>query len=115
MLVDQTDPTPDSELAFVGRVHDRKDFLAPADAYPGVDRIFFGSSEFIQCDSFSLSSSNMATGTDHPFFPPLDGEGSRWKSVDENLDAIAGVAGWGDEERAKVMGRNAVELFGLDL
>lgn len=72
-----------------------KDLLAPAGVYPGTDRILFG--------------------TDHPFFPPLAGEGSRWKSVDENLDAIAGVPGWGDAERAKVMGRNAVKLFGLEL
>ncbi|KAL8287418.1 hypothetical protein RQP46_003276 [Phenoliferia psychrophenolica] len=62
----------EEQLAFVGRVRERKDFLAPPDSYPGADRIFFG--------------------TDHPFFPPLDGEGSRWKSVDENLDAIEGSA-----------------------
>lgn len=62
-----------------------------------------------------LTLSLSPTGTDHPFFPPLDGEGSRWKSVDENLDAIEGVYGWGETERAKVMGGNAVELFGLEL
>jgi hypothetical protein len=58
---------------------------------------------------------SLKTGTDHPFFPPLENEGSRWKSVDENLDAIAGVAGWGDAEKSKVMGTNAVELFGIEL
>jgi len=56
----------------------------------------------------------MRVGTDHPFFPPLGGE-KTWKSVDENLDAIAGVPGWGEAERAKVLGGTAVELFGLEL
>ncbi|GAA6038290.1 hypothetical protein JCM8097_003925 [Rhodosporidiobolus ruineniae] len=85
----------DEQLAFVDRVNGRSDLTAPLGVYPGADRIMFG--------------------TDHPFFPPLDGDGPRWKSVDENLDAIAGVAGWGAQEKDKVMGKNAVELFGLEL
>lgn len=68
---------------------------APGGVYPGAGRIMFG--------------------TDHPFFPPLAGQGERWKSVDENLEAIAGVAGWEEDERKKVMGQNAVALFGLEL
>ncbi|KAI5478184.1 hypothetical protein MNV49_005351 [Pseudohyphozyma bogoriensis] len=92
------------ELALVERCVSRADqyegksenrgVVAPADLYPGADKIMFG--------------------TDHPFFPPLEGE-PRWKSVDENLEAIAGVPGWGDEERAKVMGGNAVRVFGLEV
>ncbi|GAA5972586.1 hypothetical protein JCM11641_001913 [Rhodosporidiobolus odoratus] len=87
----------DEQLAYVDRVNNRQELLAPHGSFPGVDRIMFG--------------------TDHPFFPPLDGQGEapRWKSVDENLDAIAGVAGWGDKERAKVMGGNAVTLFDLEV
>ncbi|GAA5820901.1 hypothetical protein JCM3770_004859 [Rhodotorula araucariae] len=85
----------DEQLAYVDRVNGRRDLAAPEGIFPGTDRIMFG--------------------TDHPFFPPLEGQGDRWKSVDENLDAIAGVAGWGDAERTKVMGQNAVELFGLEL
>ncbi|GAA5866327.1 hypothetical protein JCM1840_004087 [Sporobolomyces johnsonii] len=83
----------EEQIEFVDRVTSRA--AAPLGSFPGVDRIMFG--------------------TDHPFFPPLDGEGTRWKSVDENLEAIAGVAGWGADERAKVMGGNAVELFELEL
>lgn len=52
----------------------------------------------------------MLFGTDHPFFPPLDGEG-RWKSVLENIRAIEGVKGWGEAEKAAVLGGNALELF----
>ncbi|GAA6058675.1 hypothetical protein JCM10212_004086 [Sporobolomyces blumeae] len=85
----------DEQLEFVDRVRHRKDLLAPEGSYPGAERILFG--------------------TDHPFFPPLSGPGSRWKSVDENLDAIAGVPGWTDEERANVYGQNAVDLFKLEV
>lgn len=52
----------------------------------------------------------MFFGTDHPFFPPLDGEG-KWASVLENIRAIEGVKGWGDDEKAAVLGGNALDLF----
>ncbi|POY76315.1 hypothetical protein BMF94_0510 [Rhodotorula taiwanensis] len=85
----------DEELPFIQRVNGRADLLAPVAVYPGVERLLFG--------------------TDHPFFPPLEGDSSaRWPSVDENLDAIAGVPGWGKQERDRVLGQNAVELFGLE-
>ncbi|GAA5865530.1 hypothetical protein JCM3774_002040 [Rhodotorula dairenensis] len=85
----------DEELAFVDRVNGRTDLLAPVGVYPGIERILFG--------------------TDHPFFPPLDnGNNPRWASVDENFDAISGVPGWEAPQRERVLGLNAVELFGLD-
>ena len=59
-----------------------------------------------------LGSSRMLFGTDHPFFPPLQGT-DKWKSVMENLSAIKGVAGWGDNEREAVCGGNAVRIFNL--
>ena len=59
-----------------------------------------------------LGSSRMLFGTDHPFFPPLKGT-DKWKSVTENLAAINGVAGWGDEERGAVCGGNALRIFNL--
>lgn len=74
-----------------------------------LSQVFTLELELTTCTLASLA------GTDHPFFPPLEGQGDRWKSVDENLDAIAGVAGWGDAERARVMGGNAVDLFGLEV
>jgi len=54
----------------------------------------------------------MLFGTDHPFFPPLK-ESEKWKSVVENLEAIDGVDGWGEEEKDGVRGGNALKLFGL--
>ncbi|KAK4699488.1 aminocarboxymuconate-semialdehyde decarboxylase, partial [Phenoliferia sp. Uapishka_3] len=94
-LVERTVSRADKFAGKMSHLGERRHLIAPIDSYPGADRILFG--------------------TDHPFFPPLDGEGSRWASVDLNLDAIEGVQGWGDAERSKVMGRNAVELFGLEL
>ena len=59
-----------------------------------------------------LGSSRMLFGTDHPFFPPLS-DTEKWKSVVENLEAIEGVQGWGQEEKDGVCGGNAVSLLGL--
>lgn len=89
----------EDSVPFVERVRERQDLRAPPNNFAGTERIMFG--------------------TDHPFFPPLNGkdvtEPQRWKSVDENLEAIAGAAGWSQEERERVMGTNAVALFGLDI
>lgn len=61
-----------------------------------------------------LGSKRMLFGTDHPFFPPLSST-EKWKSVIDNLDAIEGVHGWGEIEKDRVRGQNAVDLFHLAL
>jgi predicted TIM-barrel fold metal-dependent hydrolase len=58
-------------------------------------------------------------GTDHPFFPPLEGEvyageEGRWRSVGENVEAVRGVFGEG-EEAEEVLGGNAVRILRLTL
>ncbi|TDL29213.1 amidohydrolase 2 [Rickenella mellea] len=60
----------------------------------------------------ALGSKHMLFGTDHPFFPPLTAT-DKWMSVVENLDAIDGVTGWGEVEKDRVRGGNAIELFNL--
>lgn len=62
----------------------------------------------------SKGSKNMLFGTDHPFFPPLE-ESAKWKSVEENLEAIENTQGWSDEDKNGVRGGNALELFSLRL
>lgn len=56
-------------------------------------------------------------GTDHPFFPPLDGEkgNKKWTSVIENLKAIDGVKSWSDAEKNGVRGSNALRLFDIQV
>ncbi|KAG9049653.1 hypothetical protein FS837_009624 [Tulasnella sp. UAMH 9824] len=54
----------------------------------------------------------MLWGTDHPFFPPLNGN-EKWKSVVENLRAIDNVTCWTNTERLAVRGANAIDLFNL--
>ncbi|CAA7259608.1 unnamed protein product [Cyclocybe aegerita] len=60
----------------------------------------------------STGSKRMLFGTDHPFFPPLSVT-DKWKSVTENLDAIASVQGWSEGDRDGVRGGNALALFNL--
>jgi len=52
-------------------------------------------------------------GTDFPFFPPLEAENEKWRSVTDNLAAIDGVTSWSEEEKNRVKGDNALNLFGL--
>ena len=56
--------------------------------------------------------SRMLFGTDHPFFPPL-GETEKWRSVVENLEAIEEVGKWTEEDKAGVLGLNALRLFNI--
>jgi aminocarboxymuconate-semialdehyde decarboxylase len=50
-------------------------------------------------------------GTDHPFFPPLDG-GKEWSSVGTNVKAIKDTLGSGDAV-VEMMGGNAVRILNL--
>ncbi|THH07681.1 hypothetical protein EW145_g3210 [Phellinidium pouzarii] len=91
------------ELGFVSDVISRSTGYAnlkasAKDSAEAVDRAF--------------GSKRMLFGTDHPFFPPLS-ETEKWKSVVENLEAIEGVQGWSEGDKAGVRGGNALELFGL--
>lgn len=66
-----------------------------------------------------MGSRRLLWGTDHPFFPPIDGdvrqekEEPQWQSVVENLHAIESVVSWGEDEKNGVRGSTAVELFSL--
>ena len=50
-------------------------------------------------------------GTDHPFFPPLDGE-KEWASVGTNVEAVKHALGSG-ETAAMAMGGNAMRVLNL--
>ncbi|KAL3423340.1 amidohydrolase [Phlyctema vagabunda] len=52
-------------------------------------------------------------GTDHPFFPPLDEDGDRWRSVDTNYEAIKKARGEGSQEAMAALGGNAVRVLNL--
>lgn len=59
-----------------------------------------------------FGSKRLVFGTDHPFFPPLNGS-ELWPSVVDNLQAIEEVDGWNEGAKIGVKGGNALELFGL--
>ncbi|KXT05393.1 hypothetical protein AC578_11092 [Pseudocercospora eumusae] len=52
-------------------------------------------------------------GTDHPFFPPLQGEDDQWLSVTSNMAAIQGALGEGTKTAQDIMGDNAVRILRL--
>ena len=51
-------------------------------------------------------------GTDHPFFPPLEEGETKWMSVETNLDAV--VEGLDGAGTGRILGKNAIELLGLE-
>ena len=51
-------------------------------------------------------------GTDHPFFPPLEEGEQKWMSVETNLDAV--VEGRDGVGIGRILGKNAIELLGLE-
>ena len=59
-------------------------------------------------------------GTDHPFFPPLggdgeaQGEGEEWASVKMNVEALKSAFGNNIKGMEGVLGRNAIELLELE-
>ncbi|KAF8854668.1 hypothetical protein BDZ45DRAFT_676769 [Acephala macrosclerotiorum] len=54
-------------------------------------------------------------GTDHPFFPPLEGENERWASVETNYEAIFGALGSGTDDALASLGGNAVRVLNLSI
>ncbi|KAL8860945.1 MAG: hypothetical protein Q9178_002700 [Gyalolechia marmorata] len=57
-----------------------------------------------------VGSERVLSGTDHPFFPPLDERGGEWTSVRTNMIAVAG-----NEAKNMIMGLNAVKLLDLEV
>lgn len=56
--------------------------------------------------------SDLHTGTDHPFFPPLKLEQDQWESVDSNKRAVSEALS--DQPLVRgVMGQNAIKIFDL--
>lgn len=53
------------------------------------------------------------SGTDHPFFPPLEGDGKVWESVTLNSSAVKSALGEDQETTDAIMGGNAVRVLRL--
>ncbi|KAK3180527.1 hypothetical protein K4F52_008118 [Lecanicillium sp. MT-2017a] len=54
-------------------------------------------------------------GTDHPFFPPIDGDAQgEWDSSRLNAQAVDRAVGAGSKEAAGVMGANAIRVLRLN-
>lgn len=53
-------------------------------------------------------------GTDHPFFPPLDGADTKWQSVTFNSEAVLSALGNDSKAVDAVMSANATRVLRLD-
>ncbi|KAL2374326.1 uracil-5-carboxylate decarboxylase [Blastomyces gilchristii SLH14081] len=53
-------------------------------------------------------------GTDHPFFPPLDGKDKQWLSVVMNQRVIDGAFGAESDTAKAILGGNAVKILNLE-
>ncbi|KAF2502336.1 uracil-5-carboxylate decarboxylase [Lophium mytilinum] len=53
-------------------------------------------------------------GTDHPFFPPLEEEATKWESVSTNYSAIEAAFPQDDKAAKDVLGGNAVRILRLE-
>ena len=90
------------ELGFVS------DVVSRADAYASAADV----GARVGAADRSVGSKHILFGTDHPFFPPLQAT-DKWRSVVDNLDAIAGVQGWSEEDKEGVRSGNDLRIFGL--
>ncbi|KAE8444897.1 hypothetical protein EG329_014145 [Mollisiaceae sp. DMI_Dod_QoI] len=54
-------------------------------------------------------------GTDHPFFPPLEGDNEIWASVETNYKAIFGALGSESKGASAALGGNAVRVLNLSI
>jgi aminocarboxymuconate-semialdehyde decarboxylase len=90
------------ELEFVAKVADR-----------GQKYVSHPKGAATPAGSAGSGSKRILFGTDFPFFPPLEAENDKWRSVTDNLAAIDGVTSWSEDEKDGVKGNNAIDLFGL--
>ncbi|KZT39641.1 amidohydrolase 2 [Sistotremastrum suecicum HHB10207 ss-3] len=87
------------ELEFVGKVVSRATRYKSASAPTETD---------------VPQSNKLLFGTDYPFFPPLEAQNEKWRSVLDNLEAINGVESWTQDEKDNALYQNAIDLFGLN-
>ena len=76
----------------------------------GADRLMFGGSPLRDT---RLNLAEVATGTDHPFFPPLEEDETEWLSVTLNSKAVKAALGEDKETAEAIMGGNAMRILGL--
>ena len=62
---------------------------------------------------FPVLNLTRCAGTDHPFFPPLENEGSEWLSVTLNSKSIHSALKDDLKAAKAIMGDNAVRILRL--
>ncbi|KAJ5587399.1 2-amino-3-carboxymuconate-6-semialdehyde decarboxylase [Penicillium hispanicum] len=78
------------------------------------DRLLFGKQpSLIAMEIEALDWTHTLTGTDHPFFPPLNEKDENWLSVTTNYKAVNESFGEDSAEAAAILGGNAVRILDL--
>ncbi|KAI9801159.1 MAG: hypothetical protein M1825_003433 [Sarcosagium campestre] len=80
----------------------------------GADRALFGTGHS-RSESSTSAETDVDTGTDHPFFPPLEKSETKWMSAVANLQAIQDAFDGSPEAAQDVLGRNAIRILKLDV
>ncbi|KAE8350574.1 hypothetical protein BDV28DRAFT_150816 [Aspergillus coremiiformis] len=107
-------------------IHHERKFVANGGDVPGpqrsvwdvlktniyLDAVVYGTAG-LQAAMTASGTDRLLFGTDHPFFPPLDGK-EEWPSVTTNYKAIHAAFGKeGDTAAATVLGENAARILDL--
>ncbi|KAG5300812.1 uracil-5-carboxylate decarboxylase [Histoplasma ohiense] len=79
-----------------------------------LDAVIYGEVGLKAAVHGSGSADRVLFGTDHPFFPPLDGKHDQWLSVLTNRTAIDGAFGTESDAAKAILGGNAVRILKLD-
>lgn len=101
----------DSHLKSTGKIEGRRDVWEILKSNIYLDAVIYGEAGLKAAVEVS-GADRVMFGTDHPFFPPLDGE-EKWLSVTSNVRAVEGAFGKDEKVVKGVMGGNAVRVLRL--
>lgn len=107
-------------------IHHERKFIANGGDVPGpqrsvwdvlktniyLDAVVYGTAG-LQAAMTASGTDRLLFGTDHPFFPPLDGKEEEWPSVTTNYKAIHATFDKDGDAAAAVLGGNAARILDL--
>ncbi|CAK3858361.1 2-amino-3-carboxymuconate-6-semialdehyde decarboxylase [Lecanosticta acicola] len=102
----------DAHLKKAGKLESRRNVWDVLKKNIYLDAVIYGDVG-LKAAMDASGSDRLMFGTDHPFFPPLDGE-EKWLSVTSNASAVRSALGEDTKTAEGIMGGNAVRVLRLD-